>query len=97
MTAMKALSILTNVLLTMWQRAELSGLKNKYTRPRPCWCSGYWFPHRLTSGACVSNPKIGTVVRILAARHKWTDSEILDALAELAFDTPGIPSTECPF
>jgi len=37
------------------------------------------------------------VVRILAARHKWTDSEILDALAELAFDTPGIPSTECPF
>ena len=56
MTAMKALSILTNVLLTMWQRAELSGLKNKYTRcPR-------------SSGAEVKCPECGAWTRVLETR-----------------------------
>ena len=69
----------------------------KWERPRPCWCSGYWFPHRLTSGACEHNPKVGTQVRILAQRHGWTDEERLEAFIDLAFSTPGVLGKECPF
>lgn len=23
-----------------------------WQRPKPCWCGGYWFPHRKGGGAC---------------------------------------------
>jgi len=46
---------------------------------------------------CETYPNIFTI----NAQHAWLpiewSFEILDALAELAWDTPGIPSTECPF
>jgi hypothetical protein len=45
----------------------------------------------------VSNPNVGTQVRILARRHGWTDEETLEAFIDLALSTPGIPSRECPF
>lgn len=22
------------------------------TKPMPCWCDGYWFPHRVSGGCC---------------------------------------------
>lgn len=22
------------------------------TKPKPCWCDGYWFPHRMSGGSC---------------------------------------------
>lgn len=71
--------------------------KGKWVRPKPCWCGGYWFPHRIGSGACHHNPNIATQVRILAERHKWTEEDKLDAFTSLAWDKPGIPTKECPF
>lgn len=26
-------------------------------RPKPCWCGGYWFPHRKGGGACEHSPR----------------------------------------
>lgn len=28
-----------------------------WQRPRPCWCGGYWFPHRKGGGACIHGPR----------------------------------------
>lgn len=29
----------------------------RHVRPRPCWCMGYWFPHRKGGGACDHSSK----------------------------------------
>ena len=63
----------------------------------PCQCGGYWFPHRIGSGACVHNKDIAGIVRCLQARHDLSDEEALDLLAQLAFDMPGILTNTCPF
>lgn len=29
----------------------------RWQRPKPCWCGGYWFPHRKGGGACHYSPR----------------------------------------
>ena len=69
----------------------------KWQRPRPCWCEGYWFPHRLGGGACHHNKNVMNAARIIAKRMGLSKDETLDMLADIAWSNPGMPGTECPF
>ena len=69
----------------------------RWQRPTPCWCGGYWFPHRKTSGSCEHNPDIMVAANIVADRLGMTMDERIDLLASLAWDHPGIASKDCPF
>ena len=58
-----------------------------------CWCTGYWFPHRKSGGACEHSK---TREIHLAVRSK--DPELLlDALLDHATNHRGTPTTKCPF
>ena len=50
-----------------------------WQRPKPCGCSGYWFPHRLGSGACERRANQLPALNLLAARHGWSAEELLEA------------------
>jgi len=68
-----------------------------WKKPKPCWCSGYWFPHRKASGTCEHNPDVIQVAHLLADRLGMTEDERLDLIVDVAWSNPGIPSTECTF
>lgn len=57
-------------------------LRNKRLR---CNCPGYWFPHRVTGGACDYGPRRDYFI---ALRH---GADEMTAMAEWAFDAPGKP------
>jgi len=64
-----------------------------WQRPTPCWCIGYWFPHRKCGGACEHS---ATREIHLAVRHH--DSEaLLSAQAAYAFDHGKATHAPCPF
>jgi hypothetical protein len=71
-------------------------MKNHH-RPKPCWCSGYWFPHRTGSGACIHNPNVMAAAKLICLRLGLAQDETMDVMAGAAFDDPGIVSSECPF
>lgn len=50
----------------------------RWQRPRPCWCSGYWFPHRKGGGACFSSPRSEYY---MAIRQGATWAEALELLS----------------
>lgn len=64
-------------------------------QPKPCWCGGYWFPHRKGGGAC-DHSKTRDIH--LAIRYKDKDA-LADAIAGYAWDHPGkgVRSAPCPF
>jgi len=67
---------------------------DRWRRPKPCWCTGYWFPHRTGGGACEHSK---TREIHLAIRVK-DDEALLDALVAYHWDHPGKASTlPCPF
>lgn len=69
---------------------------NEYrTRPRPCWCTGYWFPHRTGGGACEHSKSRN----VHLARRSGDPELILTAWLEFVFDNPGKPVSgiEPPF
>lgn len=72
-------------------------MKKLKKKPKPCWCSGYWFPHRTKSGACEHNPNRMAAAKILAKRHSLSSEETMELLVELAWETPGIVTVHCPF
>lgn len=49
-------------------------------RPKPCWCGGYWFPHRKGGGACEHSPRADYY---LALRYGATMAE---AMLELSIN-----------
>lgn len=66
------------------------------SRPHPCWCTGYWFPHRKGGGACehsTSRPYH------LAVRHGAPPDELFDAFIEAIWHSRerGSKSAVCPF
>ena len=66
----------------------------KWQRPRPCWCQGYWFPHRLGGGSCFHAPELQS--RIVRARREGLD--VLQVVADWAWDVEGVlTGGECPF
>lgn len=59
-----------------------------------CSCTGYWFPHRKGGGACEFSP----TRNIHLARRRGDPGDMLEALADHAWDNPGTPSSgDCPF
>ena len=71
--------------------------KRKYKpRPKPCWCMGYWFPHRTGGGCCESAP-MTTQIRCRAAR---TGEDALQLIADYLWDykqdSRELPK-DCPF
>lgn len=68
---------------------------NKWQRPVPCWCGGYWFPHRKGSGACEHNGVQG--VRMLLERQGLDKEQVLEAMIDYALNNPGKPGDKCPF
>jgi hypothetical protein len=63
-------------------------------KPRPCYCSGYWFPHRKGGGCCHSNP----MAAFLAAERQGIHGEELERIRfECLVDAPGIVYDEPPF
>lgn len=65
----------------------------KWKRPRPCNCGGYWFPHRKAGGACLHNPDEPRRI-IIAARIRGEDP--LDALIDYALTFPKTPPLQKP-
>jgi hypothetical protein len=66
----------------------------RWQRPKPCWCTGYWFPHRTGGGAC-EHSKTRDIH--LAIRHKDNEA-LLDATLEFVLKYPGKPYFgPCPF
>jgi hypothetical protein len=47
-------------------------------RPKPCWCGGYWFPHRKGGGACEHSPRADYYI---ALRYGATQSEAMEWLS----------------
>lgn len=48
-------------------------------RPKPCWCGGYWFPHRKGGGACHHSPRCDYYLA-LRAGMSWQEAlELLSA------------------
>lgn len=43
-----------------------------------CWCSGYWFPHRRTGGACVHSSRADYYA---ARRAGCSDAECMELLS----------------
>lgn len=70
----------------------------RWERPKPCWCNGYWFPHRIKSGSCIHNPNYVNMIRILAKRYGLTNDEEWELIMEYSFNGHGIPANDkCPF
>jgi len=65
----------------------------RWERPKPCWCGGYWFPHRVGSGACIHNPN-QLRARVLLAQRQGLD--VMEAVIDYVWDTPGILSPGGP-
>lgn len=70
----------------------------KWQRPKPCWCSGYWFPHRKTGGACDHNPNQIKIIMLKAKRYGESSEATMDAIIDYILDRPEGPrGGECPF
>jgi hypothetical protein len=66
-----------------------------WQRPTPCWCGGYWFPHRIGGGAC-EHSKTCDIHRAI----RTGDEEIiLDARLAYILKYPGKATVgaPCPF
>lgn len=49
-------------------------MKNKI-KIKPCWCDGYWFPHRKTGGRCKFNRRLE---EFLKENSKFEDKNIIE-------------------
>lgn len=74
--------------------ARSTAKSKNWQRPTPCWCTGYWFPHRIGGGAC-EHSKTRDIH--MALRHK-NEGALLDASIAHALDYPGkATAAPCPF
>lgn len=61
----------------------------RWERPRPCSCTGYWFPHRKGGGACEHSTSRRWH---LALRNKVQDpEELLEAYIEMIWSCRARP------
>ena len=58
-------------------------------RIRPCHCLGYWFPHRMSSGTCIHNANVLSVIRLRAKREGL---DALQLIADYLYDNPEVRS-----
>lgn len=66
---------------------------HNWQRPRPCWCTGYWFPHRTGGGACEHS---ATRDIHMAIRHGDVEA-LADARLAYAFTHGKATNEPCPF
>jgi hypothetical protein len=70
----------------------------KWQRPKPCWCSGYWFPHRKGGGACDHNPNEIKIIKLRAKQRNEHPDVTMNAIIDYIWDHKDGPRDgECPF
>lgn len=73
------------------------GMRGRWARNRRlrCDCAGHWFPHRVTSGACIYGPRRW----YWSAIHQGTSpaNAALEQLVHGPAGAPLDPSMPCPF
>lgn len=51
----------------------------RWQRPKPCWCGGYWFPHRKGGGACHHSPRSDYYLALRAGVPEREAMQLLSA------------------
>lgn len=51
----------------------------RWQRPKPCWCGGYWFPHRKGGGACHHSPRSDYYLALRAGVPEHEAMQLLSA------------------